>query len=243
MTAGRTTCWALIATAGWALLGSVGCDLQSLSGPFSASGDVLEALGGADSPAAQGQVLTADAGPDRTVASGATVVLYGKGTHTADCAAHLSYGWTQVATEAAKDRVRQRVILGQKLIFKAPLGPTTLTFCFGVQDAAGNAASDHCQVRVLSPGEKTSEPPPTTVITSGMTGWLDNAGNPYLQDLSADFLGAGVTSSTDVLEVISGLGVVPGIYGIIAVSTSELDLDADAGQSETADVSYRVLRP
>ena len=238
-----TVCRGLIAVAGWSVLALIGCDSQFIGRPSGTATDLLDPSAGAAETAVESQMLTADAGPDLTVASGATVVLRGKASHPGVDVARLQFHWTEVSALAAKDAPRQRVVLGQKLVFEAPAGPVMLDFCFHVNDHYGDTAEDCCQVRVLPPGSNPAEPPPTAVIVSGTTGWLDNASTPYLHDPGADFPAAGVSGSSDVLEVISGQGVIPGIYGIVAVYTSELYLDADAGQSETGDVSYRVLRP
>ena len=128
MTSRTVRCSLALAAVCWLPLGSVGCDLQPLGGPFSTSGGTTDAVTGEMvQPGGQSQLLTADAGPDLTVASGAVVVLRGKGAHSADDVGRLSFAWTAVGSENSKHIPRQRVVVGQKLIFRAPTGPTTLT--------------------------------------------------------------------------------------------------------------------
>jgi len=225
------------------MLWMCGCGSEALMNPAGWSAALLDPfLVEAQTASGEG-VLTADAGPDLIVASGAVTVLRGQATHTGAGVGNIEYCWSQISGPGAKGATVQRVVVGQKLVFTAPTGPAVLVFGFRAEDASGVVAEDTCEVEVLGPGSGPPGPPPATVVLSGNAGWLEGGGTPYLEEFGVDFLGEGVTSATDVLEVISGTGVLPGVYGITSVTSLEVYLDSYAGQSSTADVVYRVLRP
>lgn len=93
----------------------------------------------------------ADAGADRTVASGATVTLDGGGSSDADDD-ELTYAWVQDSGPAV-------VLAGADTAeptFTAPVGPATLTFTLTVDDGNGGTDSDSVTITVeeaLTPEE------------------------------------------------------------------------------------------
>ena len=107
-------------------------------------------------------------------------------------------------------------------MFTAPAGPMMLFFRFSAADGHGVTAYDTVAVFIQAGG--TIEPGPTSIVQGINANIL--AGSPsVLEDTTQDFLAAGVD------------------YGIQAVAASQLELDADPGESQFYDVSYIVLRP
>jgi hypothetical protein len=92
----------------------------------------------------------AKAGPDQTVASGATITLDGSASTDPDGTSGLAFQWAQVAGTATviqDDKSSKATVSGQT-------GPKTLTYRLTVRDPFGRTSSDDVTVTVKDPGSK-----------------------------------------------------------------------------------------
>ncbi len=95
---------------------------------------------------AESAVPGADAGPNQSVASGASVTLDGSGS--SDPLGHsLSYEWTQTAGPTVALSNSHAV----KPTFTAPTGPSTLTFSLVVDSSEAGSLADPVNVTVAAP--------------------------------------------------------------------------------------------
>ena len=110
-----------------------------------------------EAPEPGNQAPTADAGPDQTVASGASVNLNGSGSSDPDGDA-LDYSWTQTSGPAVTLNGANTATPS----FTAPVGPATLVFQNEVCDPEPLCDTDygHGQ-RNEAPGPETRHRPPT----------------------------------------------------------------------------------
>ncbi len=103
------------------------------------------------SACAANQAPTANAGPDQTVDTGASVTLYGSASSDPEGDA-LTYAWEQIAGTT----VALQNATGLSPTFTAPAAPDTLTFRLTVTDTAGNSGTDNVTVTVSQPALSVS---------------------------------------------------------------------------------------
>jgi len=92
----------------------------------------------------------AKAGPDQTVASGATIALDGSGSTDPEGSGGLGFRWVQMAGTATviqNDKSAKATVAGQT-------GPKTMTYRLTVRDPFGRTSSDDVIVTVQEPGTK-----------------------------------------------------------------------------------------
>ncbi len=113
---------------------------------------------------------TADAGPDQTVASGATVALDGSGSDPNNPGQTLSYAWSQDSGPAVtlqNDTTATPGFTAPTLAFNAP--DAVLVFSLVVDDGIAPSPADTVQITVTAPVDVTS---PTATISSAPANYL-----------------------------------------------------------------------
>lgn len=173
---------------------------------------------------------TADAGPDQSVATGATVTLTAAGSSGTGT---LTYAWIQTGGPA----VTLSSSTAASPTFTAPASASTLTFQVTVTDTVGSA-TDSVQIAVTAPA---TPPDITTTTLPGMT-----QGTAYSQTLTA-------TGSTPITwsttagawpagVSMSSAGVVSGTP--TASGTGSVTVQAtNTGGSDTQVLSWSVNSP
>jgi len=139
------------------------CAPGTVTGPDPGVIALIDPAGSFDTTLIEGeppvnQAPTANAGPDQTVALGASVNLSGAGSSDPD-ADTLTYAWTQTGGTAV-------TLTGANTAtpsFTAPAGLATLTFQLEVCDPEPLCDTDTVVVTVQEPPPPSAQPPPTAL--------------------------------------------------------------------------------
>jgi LmbE family N-acetylglucosaminyl deacetylase/mannose/fructose/N-acetylgalactosamine-specific phosphotransferase system component IIB len=114
---------------------------------------------------------TANAGPDQSIATGASVQLDGSGS--TDPGGNPSYQWTQTAGPSVTLSSSTTV----KPTFTAPSTATTLTFQLVVTDGSQSSQPSTVNIKVNPPNAPTANAGPDQSVTAGASVQLDGSGS------------------------------------------------------------------
>ena len=122
-------------------------------------------------PQTSGQTPTANAGPNQSVTTGATVQLDGSGS--VDPGGNPSYQWTQTSGPA----VTLSSATAVKPTFTAPASAGTLTFQLVVSDGSLRSQPSTVTITVSGTAPPTANAGPNQSVTTGATVQLDGSGS------------------------------------------------------------------
>ena len=202
------------------------------SGPWSGEFTIMVA-------SAANRPPVANAGPDRAVASGATVELDGSGSNDPDGDA-LSYLWSQTSGQTAA----LSNATAPSPTFTAPAGPAALVFRLNVTDTGSLSSTDTVTVNVAAPANR----PPTVdagdgqSVQEGNTATLtgtasDPDGDPLTYRWTHD---SALTITLENATALSTTFTAPGVDSDTAI-TFTLTAEDGRGASSSDTVSVTIL--
>jgi hypothetical protein len=184
---------------------------------------------------------TADAGPDQSVASGASVNLDGSASADADAGDTLTYAWTQTGglstvTLTGADTASPS--------FTAPTGPDSLTFQLEVCDQHAACNTDSVTITVDPPNNApTADAGPDQTVASNAGVSLDGTGST---DPDADTLSYAWSQSSGPAVTLSGpLTATPSFTAPTgpATLTFQLEVCDPSNACDTDSVTVNVTAP